>query len=223
LPPAPARGRVRAGLTGVTTRSGKRTTKTPMTPPSLADAVAIDIGGTFTDVTLLDRRRGVVWNAKTPSTPLDPSLAFMTGIGEAAALAQIPLDAIGYVFHGTTVATNLILESKGAKAALLTTEGFRHVLEIGRHDIPRKANMYSWVKPKRPVPPERIYEIPGRLDHEGHEIAALDEAAVRRAAKAIAADGVKAVAICFLHSYADPRHERRAREIFLEEAPDALI
>src|SRR5205823_5147945 len=176
-----------------------------------------------TDVTLLDRRRGIVWSAKTPSTPPDPSLAFMTGIAEAAALAGIAPETIGYVFHGTTVATNLILESKGAKAALLTTEGFRHVLEIGRHDIPRKANMYSWVKPKRPVPPERIYEIPGRLDHEGNEITPLDEAAVRQAARAIAAEGVKAVAICFLHSYADARHERRAREIFLAEMPDALV
>src|SRR6516164_3647510 len=98
-----------------------------MFPSRLADAVAIDIGGTFTDVTLLDRRRGVVWNAKTPSTPSDPSLAFMTGIAEAAELAGVAPEAIGYVFHGTTVATNLILENKGAKAALLTTAGFRHV------------------------------------------------------------------------------------------------
>jgi len=194
-----------------------------MSQTRLADAVAIDIGGTFTDVTLLDRRRGVVWNAKTPSTPADPSLAFMTGIAEAAALAGVALDAIGYVFHGTTVATNLILESKGAKAGLLTTEGFRHVIEIGRHDIPRKSNLYSWVKPKRPVPPERIYEIAGRLDAAGAEITPLDEAAVRRAARALAADGVEAVAICFLHAYADARHERRAREIFLEEAPQTLV
>ena len=100
----------------------------------------------------------------TPSTPADPSLAFMAGIEQALALAKLPPEALGHVFHGTTVATNLILESKGAKAALLTTAGFKHVLEIGRHDIPRKANMYSWVKPKRPVPPERIHEVAGRLD-----------------------------------------------------------
>lgn len=189
----------------------------------LADAVAIDIGGTFTDVTLLDRRRGVVWNAKTPSTPADPSLGFMTGIAEAAEVAGIPLDAVGYVFHATTVATNLILEGKGATAAVLTTAGFRHVLEIGRHDIPRKANLHSWVKPKRPIPPERIYEVGGRLDASGQEVTPLDEAAVRAAARAIAAEGIKAVAICFLHSYADARHEQRAREIFLAEVPDALV
>jgi N-methylhydantoinase A len=186
-------------------------------------AVAIDIGGTFTDVTLLDRKGGVVWNAKTPSTPADPSLAFMAGIEQALELAKLSPAALGHVFHGTTVATNLILESKGAKAALLTTEGFKHVLEIGRHDIPRKANMYSWVKPKRPVPPERIHEVAGRLDPEGREVLPLDEAAVRKAARAIKADGVNAVAICFLHAYANPAHERRAREILLAELPDCLV
>src|SRR4029077_18855592 len=109
------------------------------------------------------------------------------------------------------------------QAALLTTEGFKPVLEIGRHDIPRKANLYSWIKPRRPVPPERIHEIAGRLDAAGAEIAALDEAQVRAAARAIGAEGVSAVAICFLHAYADGRHERRAREIVREEIPGALV
>ncbi len=186
-------------------------------------AIAIDIGGTFTDITLLDHRSGTIWNAKTPSTPEDPSLAFMTGIEEALALGKLGPGALGHVFHGTTVATNLILEGKGAKAAFLTTSGFKHVLEIGRHDIPRKANMYSWIKPGRPVPPERIHEIPGRLDPDGSEIAPLDEAAVRAAARAIKADGADAIAICFLHAYADGRHERRAREILLEEMPDVPV
>ena len=186
-------------------------------------AIAIDIGGTFTDVSLLDHRSGTIWNAKTPSTPDDPSRAFMEGIEEAMALAKLGPEVLGHVFHGTTVATNLILESKGAAAALLTTLGFKHVLEIGRHDIPRKANMYSWIKPKRPVPPERVHEIPGRLDHQGNEIAPLDETAVRAAARSLKRDGVSAIAICFLHSYADARHERRARELVLEEMPEALV
>ena len=190
--------------------------------PSRA-AIAIDIGGTFTDVTLLDRESGALWNAKTPSTPADPSEGFMAGISEAMAPAKLPPEALAHVFHGTTVATNLILEGKGAKAALLTTEGFKHVLEIGRHDIPRKANLYTWVKPRRPVPPERVYEVAGRLDPVGAEIAPLDEAAVRAAACAIKLDGVTAIAICFLHAYADGRHERRAREILREEVPGAMV
>ena len=194
-----------------------------MQPTEPGAAIAIDIGGTFTDVTLLDRESGVIWNAKTPSTPDDPSVAFMTGIDEATTLAKLAPGALVHVFHGTTVATNLILESKGAVAALLTTEGFKHVLEIGRHDIPRKANMYSWIKPRRPVPPERIYEVVGRLDPAGAEIAPLDETQVRAAARAIKAGGVSAIAICFLHAYADGRHERRAREIVLEEIPGAMV
>jgi N-methylhydantoinase A len=194
-----------------------------MTSTEPAAAIAIDVGGTFTDVTLLDRESGLIWNAKTPSTPDDPSVAFMTGIDEATALAKLAPGALAHVFHGTTVATNLILESKGAVAALLTTEGFKHVLEIGRHDIPRKANMYSWIKPRRPVPPERIYEVAGRLDPAGAEIAPLDETQVRAAARAIGAGGVSAIAICFLHAYADGRHERRAREILLEEIPGAMV
>lgn len=194
-----------------------------MTDLSSTAAVAIDIGGTFTDVTLLDRQKGVVWNAKTPSTPADPSLAFVAGIEQALGLAGLSPAALGHVFHGTTVATNLILEGKGVKAALLTTEGFKHVLEIGRHDIPRKANMYSWVKPKRPVPPERIHEIRGRLDAAGTEVVPLAEEDVRAAARAIKADGVSAVAICFLHSYTNAAQERRARDILLEEMPEAFV
>jgi len=186
-------------------------------------AIAIDIGGTFTDVALLDYRTGEIWNAKTPSTPDDPSVAFIAGIDEAAARAGCRPEDLARVLHGTTVATNLILEGKGAEAALLTTAGFKHVLEIGRHDIPRKANMYSWVKPRRPVPPERIHEIPGRLDPDGSEVCPLDEAAVRAAARAIKAQRISAVAICFLHSYADARHERRAREIVQEEIPGAMV
>jgi N-methylhydantoinase A len=186
-------------------------------------AIAIDIGGTFTDVTLFDRASGRLWNAKTPSTPDDPSLGFIDGVAAALAVSGLGADAIGQVIHGTTVATNLILEGKGARAALLTTAGFKHVLEIGRHDIPRKANMYSWVKPKRPVPPQHIHEIGGRLDPTGAELEPLDEESVRCAARAVKASGIAAIAICFLHSYANPAHERRARELLLAEHPAAMV
>lgn len=186
-------------------------------------AVAIDTGGTFTDVTLLDRASGRLWNAKTPSTPMDPSRGFMDGILKALDIAERAPSQISQVVHGTTVATNLILEGKGAKAGLMTTAGFRHVLEIGRHDIPRKSNMYSWVKPQRPVPPERIAEIPGMLASDGREIEALDEAAVRIATARLRAQGVDAIAICFLHSYANPLHEERARDIIREEWSEAMV
>ncbi|MBD0275553.1 MAG: hypothetical protein ICV73_26935, partial [Acetobacteraceae bacterium] len=91
--------------------------------------------------------------AKTPSTPHDPSLGFGNGLAAALEAARLDGAEIGRVLHGTTVATNLILERKGPSAALLVTAGFRHVLEIGRHDVPRRANLFTWQKPPRPVPP----------------------------------------------------------------------
>jgi N-methylhydantoinase A len=145
--------------------------------------VAIDIGGTFTDVTLFDRTTARLWNAKTPSTPPDQSRGFIAGIEQALQLAGLSAETIRQVFHGTTVATNLILEGKGAKLGFLTTAGFEHVLEIGRQDIPRKSNMFAWVKPARPVSPERIFGIGGRLAADGSELEPLDEAAVREAAR----------------------------------------
>ena len=134
-----------------------------MSSPETSLSIAVDIGGTFTDISLLDRATGQVWRAKTPSVPDDPSEAFMTGIRLALADAGAPATALDQVLHGTTVATNMILEGKGAASALVTTRGFRHVLAIGRQDIPRKANLYTWVKPERPVPASRIVEIDERL------------------------------------------------------------
>ena len=186
-------------------------------------AVAIDTGGTFTDVTLFDRESGRMWTAKTPSTPDDPSTGFMNGIAAVLNQADLTPTALSQVFHGTTVATNLILEGKGAKVGLLTTAGFRHVLAIGRQDIPRRANLFAWIKPKRPVPPERILEIPERLDAKGNALVEMDEDAVRVAARRFRDRGVDAVAICFLNSFVDPRHEQRAEELVREVHPDALI
>ncbi|MEL0020259.1 MAG: hydantoinase/oxoprolinase N-terminal domain-containing protein, partial [Rickettsiales bacterium] len=144
-------------------------------------AVAIDTGGTFTDVTLFDRASGAMWTAKTPSTPADPSQGFMNGIEAALRKASLEATDLAQVFHGTTVATNLILEGKGAEVGLLTTAGFKHVLEIGRQDIPRTANLFSWLKPTRPVLPERIHEIPERVAIDGTVLVSLDEAAIRAA------------------------------------------
>ena len=105
-------------------------------------SVAVDIGGTFTDITIQDGATGRAWTAKTPSTPHDPSEAFLGGVRLALELAGGDAAAVGRVLHGTTVATNLILEGKGASTALITTRGFRHVLDIGRQDIPRPVNLH---------------------------------------------------------------------------------
>lgn len=185
--------------------------------------IGVDTGGTFTDVALLDPASGELWVSKTSSTPEDPSRGFAQGIADGLAAGRVSGAGVGRVLHGTTVATNLILERKGPSVAILVTEGFRHILEIGRHDIPRKSNLFTWVKPTRPVPPQHIWELPGRLDHEGAIVEPLNEDAVRQAAREIAAEGIATVAIVLLHSYANPAHERRAAEIVRAEHPQALV
>ncbi|MEO1679568.1 MAG: hydantoinase/oxoprolinase family protein [Pseudomonadota bacterium] len=186
-------------------------------------AVAVDIGGTFTDVALRDGITGEVWRAKTPSTPADPSEAFLDGIRRALTQAGRGADGLTEVLHGTTVATNMILEDKGARAALVTTRGFRHVLAIGRQDIPRKANLYNWVKPRRPVPPDRIVEVDERIAAGGAVLEPLDEGSVARAATALRELEVEAVAICLLHAFANPAHEARVAEILRAALPGVAV
>ena len=186
-------------------------------------ALAVDIGGTFTDVALRNGATGEVWRAKTPSTPTDPSEAFLDGIRRALSDAGLAAPALTEVLHGTTVATNMILEGKGARAALVTTRGFRHVLSIGRQDIPRKANLYNWVKPDRPIPPQRIVEVSERVAAGGAVLEALDEASVRKAAAALRGLEVEAVAVCLLHAFANPAHEVRTADILREELPAVAV
>ncbi|MEQ6250726.1 hydantoinase/oxoprolinase family protein [Sulfitobacter sp. HNIBRBA3233] len=188
-----------------------------------AYAVAVDIGGTFTDISLLDRASGAIWRAKTPSVPDDPSQAFMTGVNMVLEDAGIAASDLGRVLHGTTVATNMILEGKGARTALVTTRGFRHVLEIGRQDIPRHANLFNWVKPARPVPAERIHEVDERIGTGGRVMAELDEASVHAAAEALKKQNVEAVAVCLLHAYANPAHELRVVELLRAALPGVAI
>lgn len=186
-------------------------------------AVAVDIGGTFTDISLLDRTSGQVWRAKTPSTPVDPSQAFMTGVNAVLGDASIDASVLDQVLHGTTVATNMILENKGAKTALVTTRGFRHVLEIGRQDIPRHANLFTWVKPRRPVPASRIHEIDERIGTGGVVMTPLDEESVAKVAEAIRAQNVEAVAVCLVHAYANADHEKRVTELLRAALPDVDV
>jgi N-methylhydantoinase A len=191
--------------------------------PDISLAVAVDIGGTFTDIALHDAKSGQIWRAKTPSVPADPSQAFLTGVRLALAEAGRQAPMLGRVLHGTTVATNMILEGKGARTALVTTAGFRHVLTIGRQDIPRRANYLAWVKPARPVPASRVLEVRERIGSGGVVIEKLDEASVQAAAEACRALGVEAVAICLLHSFANPAHERRVAEMLRKILPGVAV
>ncbi len=191
--------------------------------PSADLAVAVDIGGTFTDITLADRISGQLWRAKTPSTPHDPSEAFLTGVMLALTQANARPQDVTRVLHGTTVATNLILEGKTARTALVTTAGFRHVLEIGRQDIPRAANLFTWVKPRRPVPPARVLEVNERVGPGGVVLLPLDEASVSAIIGTLRQLDVQAVAICLLHSFAYPAHERRVAELLRAALPDVAV
>ncbi len=183
----------------------------------------VDVGGTFTDVTLFDTESGRVWAAKTPSTPQDQALGFVAGLEKAAALAGVPLAAIERCFHGTTVATNAILQRSETRLGLLTTEGFASVLEIGRHDIPRDANYFGWSKPERPVKADRIREIPERIDCEGRALRPLDEHGARQAIRGLRDLGVESYAVSLLYSFLNPAHELRLRELIAEEHPEALV
>ncbi|HLJ57855.1 MAG TPA: hydantoinase/oxoprolinase family protein [Chthonomonadaceae bacterium] len=170
--------------------------------------VGIDVGGTFTDFVFL-LANGVVAVRKHPTTPLDPSAAVLAGLKAARAEGLIHA---GYVLsHGATVATNALLERRGAATALITTRGFRDVLEIGRQ---ARRHLYA-LDADRPAPlvaRERRFEIGGRIDWRGEEIEPLDEAALRRIVREAAAAGIESVAVCLLFSHLNAAHERRAGE-----------
>ncbi|MDQ8033776.1 5-oxoprolinase [Bordetella genomosp. 1] len=184
--------------------------------------IGIDVGGTFTDFTMIDEDNGQVHFHKVPSTPHDPSQAIQEGIANLLETHAVRADQVAHVGHGTTVATNLIIERKGAQVGLLTTRGFRDVLEIARQTRPHLYD-YSVGKPPVAVPREWRIEIDERVNAAGEVLVALDEDQVRRAAEQLRDAGLQAVTVCFLHSYRNDAHERRAAEILREIMPEAYI
>ena len=186
-------------------------------------SVAVDVGGTFTDIVLCNLDTNQQSALKTPSTPDDPSSAFLTGLQQILESNSVEPAQVKHVFHGTTIATNAILENKGARVGLLVPEGFKYVLEIGRHGTPRLANPNSWIKPKRPVRPRDIAEVPERVSANGEVLIPLDEAAVRMAARRFRDEGISSIAVSFLHSYTNGDHESRARDLILDEYPNAQV
>jgi N-methylhydantoinase A len=179
--------------------------------------IGIDTGGTFTDVVTVDGD-GQVVSTKVPSTPSDPSVAFMRGIEKAGT------DASAEVFHGTTVATNALLEDDFGGLGFITTKGFRGVLEIGRQSVPDSyGNSYFWVKPDRIVPLHLVQEVDGRLDNTGAVIREFDEDGAREVARWFRAQGIDCIGVCFLHSYMNAEHERRMRDVLAAEHPDCAV
>ena len=183
--------------------------------------VAADIGGTFTDIAVLTED-GELATRKIPSTPANYADAVVLGVIELLDALGSPPSALDEVLHGCTVATNSILEHKGAETALLTTKGFRDVLEIQRVRVPA---LYDplYVKPVPLVPRNLRFEVDERMGPLGEVLTPLDEADVMRAVERIRDSSVEAVAVCFLHSYANPDHEAAADEILRRELPDHFI
>jgi len=177
--------------------------------------VATDIGGTFTDLVYLDEKTGEVGMTKVATTPAN----FAQGVVETLRKAKLNVPDTQFFVHGSTVIINALTERKGVKTGLITTKGFRDVLEITRANRPDIYNMY-YTKPKPFVPRYLRLEVEERVNYKGEELVPLNHDDVRRAVETLQAEGVEAIAVCFLHSYANPGHEIECGEIINQLAPD---
>ncbi|MEM7252000.1 MAG: hydantoinase/oxoprolinase N-terminal domain-containing protein, partial [Pseudomonadota bacterium] len=184
--------------------------------------VAIDVGGTFTDLSLYRESDGAVFDHKTASTPQDPSIAIARGLRELLGAHDAPGDEVAHFAHGTTVATNMLIERRGAATGLLTTAGFRDVAEIGRQIRPALYD-YSQSKPTPIARRRDRAEVNGRIDVDGSELVPLSKDDVERACRAFNALGIESVAICFLHAYRNANHEEQARAWVAQWMPNAFV
>ncbi len=186
--------------------------------------IGIDTGGTFTDVVAYDERTGELAVTKTPTTPADPSAGFIDGLTKVLGQLGAGEDAVAAISHGTTIATNQLLEGDTGTLGFITTEGFEFMLEIARQSVPDGyGNSYFWVKPRRIVPPDLVKTVAGRLDHTGAEIRPFDAEGAVAVARWFRDHDISTLGVCFLHSYANPEHERRMAEILAAEHPAAVV
>jgi len=190
--------------------------------------VCIDVGGTFTDCLVMDET-GLLQKFKAPTTPSDPSTGLMNALKKAALHYKIDtrafLGQIEVLVHGTTLATNILLTGRGTKAGMITTKGFRDSIEMRRGIKPIDISLYNlFIPPNRPlIPRARRIGVEERTLVDGKIMTPLNEAHVRGAAKKLQSQGVKSIAVCFLHSYINPQHEKRAAEIVREVAPEIFV
>src|SRR3954452_1196406 len=180
------------------------------------NVVGIDIGGTFTD--LVGCVDGRIVTSKTSTVPSDPT----RGVADSLALAHCEMPALSELLHGSTIAINTVLERKGARTALITTRGFRDTYAIGRGNRIEAFNLF-FHRPKPLIPRELTFEVTERINAKGAILKPLDEAEVHALAKSLAAQNIEAVAVCFLHAYANPAHERRVGEISRAANPKLFV
>jgi N-methylhydantoinase A len=190
----------------------------------MAYRLGVDVGGTFTDLLLVDEVSGRFWRHKTPSTPQDSSEGVIIGVNALCAEAGVKASDVAVFLHGTTVATNAVLEGKGARVGLVTTEGYRQVLQIARSLVP--GGLAAWIIWPKPEPMARLedtVEVKGRMDAQGRELRPLDEADVRAQLAKLTGSGIQALTISLMNGYLNGAHERRVGDIAREMFPDLPI
>lgn len=186
--------------------------------------LGVDVGGTFTDILLINEETGTTYRAKTSSTPQDQSIGVLRGIERVCQAAGVSLNGIREVLHGTTVATNAILEGKGARVGLVTTRGFRQVLQIARSYVPGGlAGWIIWPKPEPLAALENTVEVRERIGSDGQIVTPLDEDDVRTQLRKLRSQEIEALSISLINSYANPVHERRIAEIAAQELPGIAV
>src|SRR6058998_2708932 len=187
--------------------------------------LGVDVGGTFTDLIYVDDEAGSVLVQKIPTTADDPSEGTVRGIQELTGQAGETAAALDQVFHGTTIATNIVIEHNGAQVGLITTEGYRDILHTARHKKPLNFSNYQDLPWQRYPIVRRRYRltVPERITKDGSVLVALDEEKARAQVRRLKEAGVEAVSVCFLFSFLNPEHERRVAEIVREEFPDAFL
>lgn len=186
--------------------------------------LGVDVGGTFTDLLLFNTETGSFWRHKTPSTPHDSSEGILNGVNAICDKAGVGASDIDYFLHGTTVATNAVLEGKGARVGLITTEGHRHIMQIARSFVPGGlAAWIIWPKPQPLAALEDTVTVKGRIDATGTEIRPLDEAGAREALTQLKAQGVEAITVSFINAYTNGSHEKRVGELAREIMQDVPV
>ncbi|MDH5738665.1 MAG: hydantoinase/oxoprolinase family protein, partial [Gammaproteobacteria bacterium] len=186
--------------------------------------LGVDVGGTFTDVLLIDEEKKTIHTAKVPSTPDDSSIGVLNGILKVCETAGVKPQAISQVTHGTTVATNAILTSKGARVGLITTQGYGQVLQIARSFVP--GGLGGWViynKSEPLAPLECTREIPERVGADGAVVTAIDEAATKQALQELKELGIEALTVSLINSFTNDTHERRVAALAREVMPDIPV
>ena len=187
----------------------------------MAHRLGVDVGGTFTDLLLVDDEKGDLFRVKTPSTPADPSEGVLVGVRRICDESGIEPGELGFVMHGTTVATNAMLEAKGARVGLITTQGFGQILHLARSQTPGPlAGWIIMVKPDPPAALEDTREAKERMSAQGEPVEPVDREQVAGIVRDLVDSGVETLTVSLINSYANPAHEREIKEIIHELYPD---